>query len=69
MLANFLNEISKNTVVCDTVKGLSEPFDAQRYMGIWYQVMHSSNIRFIEDADTCTKVTFTDEDQAGYFDF
>ena len=33
-------------VVCDTVPGLNFNFEAERYMGKWYQIYHTQNQPF-----------------------
>ena len=37
---------AKDTVVCDTVTPMAAPFDASRYMGLWYEHMHTANQPF-----------------------
>ena len=39
------NSVQDN-IVCDNVQPLSNPFEADRYMGTWYQIQHSSGAIF-----------------------
>ena len=53
---------SASNVVCDTVEPLAEPFDAARYMGIWYDVQHSQGAAFQPDFFDCTQAEYSDLD-------
>ena len=52
--------MEKNDVVCDSVSGLPFPFEADRYMGSWYEIYHSANQPFQPDSWTCSQATYTD---------
>ena len=39
-------QVSKEPVVCDQVVPLETAFDATRYMGKWYEIMHTANQDF-----------------------
>ena len=36
----------KEPVVCDQVPTMDAVFDAERYMGTWYEIMHTQNQPF-----------------------
>jgi lipocalin len=65
---NFITELAKDPVVCDTVPGLPFTFEPERYMGNWFGQMHSKDQPFQSDAWTCSQASYTDLDlEAGTF--
>ena len=40
-------------VVCDSFEGLADAFEADRYMGLWYEIYHSKGEPFQPDTATC----------------
>ena len=71
MLASLLESVSTtmNGPVCDTVEPLPS-FDADRYMGTWYEIQHSKGAHFspVEDFQ-CTQAVYSNLDaDAGTFD-
>ena len=58
---------AKDTVVCDTVTPMAAPFDASRYMGLWYEHMHTANQPFQKDTAICTTAEYTDLTDEGHF--
>ena len=54
-------------VVCDTTEPLPFAFEADRYMGLWYEIYHSSGEPFQPDSWTCTQAEYTDLDSDGNF--
>ena len=60
--------VSSNKIVCDTVEPLAAPFEADRYMGTWYEIQHSTGASFQPDFFKCTRAEYTDLDaEAGTF--
>ena len=58
----------KGNVVCDSVPGLPFTFEADRYMGNWYEIYHSKGEGFQPDSWTCSQASYTDLDtEAGTF--
>ena len=55
---------SSNAVVCDATSGLSFDFEADRYMGTWYEIYHSKGEPFQPDSWTCNTATYSDLDAA-----
>ena len=56
------------STVCDTVEPLAEPFDAERYMGLWYDIQHSSDVFFQPPEADCTTAKYYNLDaDAGTF--
>ena len=54
--------------VCDTVDPLAEEFDATRYMGLWYDIQHSSDVFFQPPYFDCTTAKYYNLDaDAGTF--
>ena len=51
-----------NSVVCDTIEGLPFDFEADRYMGTWFEYAHSANQRFAPDSNVCTQANYRDLD-------
>lgn len=54
--------LKKDQVVCDSTSGLSFTFEAERYMGNWYEIYHSKGEPFQPDAWTCSQATYSDFD-------
>ena len=44
--AAFVGLGKKDKVVCDRAPGLNFTFEAERYMGTWYEIYHSSGEPF-----------------------
>ena len=51
---------------CDVVEPLADGFEAERYMGKWYQVMHTKTSPWQTSA-TCTRAVYSDVDEFGSF--
>lgn len=51
---------------CDVVEPLADGFEAERYMGKWYQVMHTKTSPWQTSA-TCTRAVYSDVDEFGNF--
>ena len=52
---------------CDKPAPLAN-FDAQAYMGTWYEVQHTTDQWFMLDTDTCVQAIYSDLDlQTGKF--
>ena len=51
---------------CDAVEPLADGFDAERYMGLWFQVWHTKAAPWSTSA-SCTKAFYTDLDDLGTF--
>ena len=62
-----LQHLESDSVVCDPVTGLPDAFEADRYMGLWYEIYHSANQPFQPDAWTCTQAEYSDLDSEGNF--
>merc|ERR1719333_1305629 len=63
MIAGFLQTMAQeNAVVCDTVPGLPFIFEADRYMGNWYNQMHAKDQPFQSDSWVCSQASYRDLD-------
>ena len=51
---------------CDVVEPLADGFEAERYMGKWYQVMHTKTSPWQTSA-TCTRAVYSNVDELGSF--
>ena len=49
-------------VVCDSVAGLNDEFDAARYMGTWYEIYHTQNQPFQSDDAKCVSALYSNLD-------
>ena len=58
-VANFWG-LKKDNVVCDTLEGLPFAFEADRYMGNWYEIYHSKGEPFQPNSWTCNQASYTD---------
>ena len=73
MISNILKTFGvsalnkKDKVVCDDVKGLPFTFEADRYMGSWFEIYHSRSEPFQPDSWTCNQATYTELDSEGNF--
>jgi len=64
----FTYETVKGKNKCDTVSPLPSPFEADRYMGTWYEIQHSSGAAFQPDFFDCTTALYYDLNvEAGTF--
>ena len=52
--------LKKDKVVCDTVEGLPFAFEADRYMGTWFEMYHSKDEPFQPNSWTCNQATYSD---------
>ena len=57
----------KQPVVCDSVTGLDEDFEAERYMGKWYEIYHSKNQVYQSDSWKCVTADYTDLTDEGTY--
>ena len=60
-------QVDKQKVVCDTVTGLAEGFEADRYMGKWYEIYHSQNQVYQSDSWKCVTADYTDLTDEGTY--
>ena len=60
-------QVEKQKVVCDTVTGLADSFEADRYMGKWYEIYHSQNQIYQPDSWKCVTADYTDLKDDGTF--
>ena len=51
---------------CDVVEPLADGFEVERYMGKWYQVMHTKTSPW-QSTSTCTQSIYSDADEYGNF--
>ena len=59
---------TNGNVTCDTVEPLATPFDAEAYMGTWYDIQHSTGAAFQPDYFDCTLAKYSDLNlEAGTF--
>ena len=59
--------VQENKVVCSSVEPLPFALEAERYMGTWYEIQHTS-IFFQPDSFDCTMAVYSDLDaEAGTF--
>lgn len=55
--------------VCDEIEPLKEPFDAERYMGLWYEINNTRGIPYQPDWFNCITAEYSNLDlDAGTFD-
>ena len=67
-LSYFTLSPGADNLTCDMVEPLSAPFEADRYMGTWYEIQHSTGAAFQPDFFKCTRAEYTDLDaEAGTF--
>ena len=60
-----LNSVQK----CDTIYPLPFAFEADRYMGTWYEIQRSHGSPFQPDSFNCTTTAYSNLDaEAGTFD-
>jgi len=59
--------LKKDKVVCDSFDPLPFALEAERYMGNWYEIYHSSGEPFQPDSWICNQATYTDLDSEGNF--
>ena len=57
----------KEPVVCDQVPTMDAVFDAERYMGTWYEIMHTQNQPFQSDHAKCVTAEYTKLTDDGHF--
>ena len=69
MLSDISRTLVADTqpVVCDSVTGLAEDFEADRYMGKWYEIYHTQNQPFQSDNWKCVTADYTDLQDDGSF--
>ena len=68
-LVNFFTSFApeaKTSVICDPIKELAS-FDAPRYMGNWFEIMHTKDEGFQPNSWKCNQATYTDLDSEGNF--
>ena len=58
---------SSKKIICDNVPPLPMGFQAERYMGKWYQLYHSKNQRYQDDSWACTTAEYSGLDSKGNF--
>ena len=56
MLSNIARFLygAQTATVCDPVEPMTAPFEADRYMGTWYNIQHSTGAIFQPDFFDCT---------------
>ena len=69
MLSALLaTKVINSSVVCDDVTGLPFKFEAERYMGTWYETYRTAGMPFQPDGNTCTTGTYSNLNADGTFD-
>ena len=51
--------LNEGRIICDDVPGLPFKFEANRYMGTWYEIYHSKGEPFQPDSWTCTTAHYS----------
>lgn len=59
-------ELSKAANGCDVVPAIPD-FNAEAYMGTWYEQIHTMNQAFQADTDVCQEAIYSDLDSEGHF--
>ena len=67
MISSMIEASAVNIgATCEITTPLTD-FDGHRYMGAWYEQVHTANSWFQDDSDTCSEAYYHDLDAEGYF--
>jgi len=63
---SLIQQFKDSKITCDTIPNL-ESFDANAYMGTWYEIAHQQKQPGQPDSWSCTTAAYTDLDDEGKF--